>query len=195
MAAPAQHLILVKHAAPTIVPGVPAARWVLSATGRAAVAPLAARLSRYDPTTLATSDEPKARETAQGLAAALGFGGPVALDHDLREHERRASDFFQDHRAFQAAMCDLFARPEALVFGRETAAAIARFDAAIARLLASSPAGDVLVVAHGTVLTLFAALHAGLEPFPLWQSLQLPAYVVFTRPGLRWVETVSRIDG
>lgn len=193
---PARHLILVKHSLPTVVPNIPAPQWALSDAGRDRCTHLASALARYRPTTIAASDEPKARETAQLLAAELGFDGALLLDHDLREHERQPADFFPDPAAFAAAVRDLFARPQELVFGQETAAAAAaRFDAAIARTLAASPAGDVIVVAHGTVIALFAAAHAGLDPFTLWQRLQLPSFVVLALPDLRWVATVPSVAG
>jgi broad specificity phosphatase PhoE len=177
-----------------VIPAIPPSRWVLSDEGRRRCAALAARLARVAPATIAASDEPKARETAALLAAQLGFVGPLRLDHDLREHERRPTDFFDSPAAFEAAVRILFARPDELVFGRETArAAGQRFDSAVRRILADTPSGDVIVVAHGTVIALFVAAHAGLAPFPLWESLQLPSYVVLTLPGLRWVETVPGV--
>jgi broad specificity phosphatase PhoE len=190
-----RHLILIKHSAPTVIPGVPPAQWVLSDEGRRRCTALATRLARVVvPGTIAASDEPKARETAELLAAQLGFDSPVRLDHDLREHERQPADFFASQAAFEAAVQALFARPDDLVFGQETArAAGQRFDTAVRRILAGTPSGDVIVVAHGTVIALFVAAHAGLAPFPLWQSLQLPAYVVLTLPELRWVETVPSV--
>jgi broad specificity phosphatase PhoE len=189
-----RRLILIKHSLPTIIPAIPPSRWVLSDEGRRRCAALAARLARVAPATIAASDEPKARETAELLAARLGFAGPPGLDHNLREHERRPADFFDTPAAFEAAVQALFARPDELVFGQETArAAVRRFDTAVRRVLAGTPSGDVIVVAHGTVIALFVAAHASLAPFPLWQSLQLPSYVVLTLPGLRWVETVPSV--
>ena len=191
-----RHLILVKHALPTVVPGVPPAQWTLAAVGRASCAPLAGRLRAYTPALIAASDEPKAAETAQLLADALGHPAPVRHDHDLREHERTQDDFFADTASFHDAVRRLFDQPNALVFGRETATvAGARFAAAIARLLAATPTGDLIVVAHGTVISLFVAAHTGLAPFPLWRSLQLPSYVALTLPGLRHAETCTSVEG
>ncbi|MFN8536030.1 MAG: histidine phosphatase family protein [Thermomicrobiales bacterium] len=189
-----RHLILVKHALPIVVPGSPPAQWSLSDEGRASCTTLAAHLRRYYPAQIAASDEPKAAETAQLLAAALGHTSPVRHDHDLREHERRPEDFFDSTTAFHAALRRFFAQPDALVFGQETAtAAGTRFAAAIARQLAAAPGGNLIAVAHGTVISLFAAAHAGLAPFPLWQSLGLPSYVILSLPHLRHIETRATI--
>src|SRR5215212_820542 len=95
-AAPAWHLILVKHSLPTIVPGVPASEWTLSTEGRQRCDALVARLRDYTPTVIATSDEPKAAETARLLAVGLGFTESLTVDHDLREHERGVHDFIAD---------------------------------------------------------------------------------------------------
>lgn len=189
-----QHLILVKHALPTIVPGTPPAQWSLADEGRASCATLATHLRRYYPAQIAASDEPKAAETAQLLAAALGHAAPIRQDHDLREHERRPEDFFDSTTAFHNAVRRFFAQPDALIFGGETAtAAGTRFAAAIARQLAAAPGGNLIVVAHGTVISLFAAAHTGLSPFPLWQSLGLPSYVILSLPDLRHIETRAAV--
>ena len=50
-----QHLILVKHALPTIVPGTPPAQWSLADEGRASCATLATHLRRYYPAQIAAS--------------------------------------------------------------------------------------------------------------------------------------------
>lgn len=190
--APERRLILVKHALPTVVPDVPPARWELADEGRASCGVLAERLRPYHPARIAASDEPKAAETARLLAAALGHAAPVQLDRALREHERRPADFFASTADFHDAVRRFFAHPDALVFGTETAtAAGVRFAAAVHRIVAETPQGDVIVVAHGTVISLFVAAHAGIAPFPLWRSLGLPSYVVLALPGWRHVETCA----
>ena len=194
-AAPApRHLILIKHAMPMIDPAAGPAGWTLAPEGRAACARLARRLAPYPLAAIAASDEPKAAETAALLATALCFAGPNARDHDLREHERRASDFYSNQGDFEAAVRDLFARPDELVFGAETAnAARDRFAAAVARHLAATPVGDLAIVAHGTVISLFVAAHNRHDPFGLWRSLGLPSFVVLDLPTLRLSETVASI--
>ena len=191
-----RRLILVKHALPTVVPGVPPARWTLGAAGRASCALLASRLRAYNPALIAASDEPKAAETARLLADALGQTTPVRHDHDLREHERGPEDFFASNDAFHDAVRRLFDRPDERVFGRESAAvAKSRFAVAVDRLLAATPTGDLIVVAHGTVISLFVAARAGLAPFPLWRSLQPPSYVALTLPDLRRAEVCASVEG
>lgn len=193
MSAADRRLLLIKHAAPIVTPGEPPARWPLSPTGQASLGPLAAALAAYTPTAIVASDERKARETATGLAAHLGLPAPT-LDHDLREHKRGPGDFFPHPGDFTAAVRAFFAAPDTLTFGRETATeAHARFDAAVAQQLDIAPPGDLAIVAHGTVISLFVAAHAGLDPFPLWQRLGLPSFVALILPEKRLIEVVERM--
>jgi broad specificity phosphatase PhoE len=49
------------------------------------------------------------------------------------------------------------------------------------------------VVTHGTVISLFVSRRAGLDGFPLWQNLDLPALVVLRLPGFRCVNLVKSV--
>jgi 2,3-bisphosphoglycerate-dependent phosphoglycerate mutase len=195
MADPPRHLVLIKHARPVVTPGVPPTTWPLSAQGREDCAALAARLRHYRPARIVSSDERKARETAQLLARHLAFASDLPSLPGLREHARTPADFFPTQAAFEAAVQALFAQPDTLVFGQETAhQAHARFTTAIEQLLTDTPAGDLLVVAHGTVLTLLAAPYTGMDPFTFWRRLSLPAFIALALPDLRPVETVFALD-
>lgn len=182
------HLILVRHSVPAVVPGVDAASWCLSGEGRARAADLAERLAIYSLTRLVSSDEPKALETAEILAARLG-GVPVASDPALREHDRRGAPYFGKERAFQATMARFFATPEELIFGRETAAqAQERFTTAVRRVIVQSAANrDIMVVTHGTVMALYLAFLTGGNAYALWRMQTLPCYAALVLPDLRLV--------
>lgn len=170
---PTRHLILVRHSLPEIQAGVPAREWRLSEEGRARCRPLAKEIAaRFAPVAIASSDEPKAVETAELTAAALGLS--VEIEPDLREHER-PSGLMLSEAAFQATIAGFFSHPQELVYGGETASeALSRFSTGIARLLATRPVGDIVVVTHGTVMSLYCASRTGDDPFTLWQSLRLP---------------------
>jgi broad specificity phosphatase PhoE len=186
------HLILVKHSLPEIVPGEPAAAWRLSPEGRARCRPLAEKLAAYRPRIVVSSVEPKARETAEAVAATLGCGLEVVAG--LQEHERSSVPFMSKD-AFEAAVAAFFARPTELVFGEETAdLAHVRFAAAVDGVLAHHAGQTVAIVAHGTVITLFAARATGLEPLSLWKTLGLPSFVVFSLPVLRLLRVVGSVD-
>lgn len=172
-------LVLVRHSAPEMLVGVPAREWHLSAEGRRRCGPLSERLARYQPSVLASSVEPKAVETAELVAAR--FGLPVTRAEGLHEHERdRVTSL--DQATFQAQIAAFFAHPEELVLGKETASqALARFRAGLERVLRAHPDGDALVVAHGTVMTLYVAEALGIEPYPFWRRLAMPDVVELPR--------------
>jgi 2,3-bisphosphoglycerate-dependent phosphoglycerate mutase len=130
------------------------------------------RLAAYQVSAILSSAETKARETAAILAANLGL--TPGEDADLNEH-RRDNVSYLSRPDFEAAIRRLFAEPDTLVFGQETAAqAYTRFAGAAQRALVAHPTGDVALVTHGTVMTLYAERHAGVEPFAFWQALTLP---------------------
>jgi len=187
-----RRLVLVKHSLPDIDPAVPAPEWRLGEEGRRRCEPLARRLASYRPGVVVASEEPKAAETGEIVARRLDV--PFATAPGLHEHERRGVGFLET-AAFEAAVERIFARPDDLVFGEETARqAHDRFAAAIGRVLTDHPSGDVVVVAHGTVISLFVARHAAVAPFDLWRRLGLPSFVVLAVPGFGLVTVVETMD-
>jgi broad specificity phosphatase PhoE len=187
------YLIFVKHSAPAVVPGVPAREWRLSALGQQLCDRLADRLAPYRPTVVVTSREPKAEETGHYTGALLHV--PVHAADGLHEHERRTVAFLGDQEQFETTVALFFATPDTLVFGEETATqAHARFAAAVDAVLAAYPDQTVVIVAHGTVISLWLAQRAGLAPFPLWQRLGLPSFVVVTRPELEVLSIVDDVN-
>ncbi len=149
---------------------MPSEEWRLSEEGRRRCGPLAERLARYEPRVLLASSEPKARETAELVAPALGL--EVQLSDGLRETARRTVGWLAPDD-LDRGIRELFERPGEVVFGEESAAAaLARFEAAVAGLPEPS-----VVVTHGTVLSLYAAPRIGRNAYELWGSLELPDVV------------------
>ncbi len=176
-----RRLILVRHALPEIRRDVPAAAWPLSEAGRAAAAELARRITHDGVTRVFTSTEPKAAGTARALAAAWDLD--VEEVPGLQEHERPEAQWMT-REAFDGRVRELFARPAERVFGTESAdEARRRFTMALMRLVTRA-AGDVVVVSHGTVITLFVAGAAGVEPFTFWKRLEMPCAVTLALPEL-----------
>jgi broad specificity phosphatase PhoE len=166
-------LLLIRHSLPAINPQLPAEQWRLSAEGRARCAALADQASVFHPQQIISSVEPKAQETAELIAARLSL--PWRSASGLHEHERRTAPFTSTE-AFTAAVARLFARPDQCVFGEETAdQAHTRLDRALTALLMEHPRHTLAVVSHGTVIALWLSRRLGILPFPLWQSLGLPA--------------------
>ncbi len=183
------NLILIKHAKPQIETGVPAREWNLSDAGRASCVALARALRSYQPREIIHSLEPKAMQTAQLAAYELGVTSRGV--RDLHEHERDAQDFRASQAEFESAVQQLFAQPGRVVFGRESgAAACARFAHAVNGLLSDSTHAPTIVVAHGTVISLYVAqLIDQCDGFALWRALQLPSFVALDTQRRKIIET------
>jgi broad specificity phosphatase PhoE len=182
-------LVLVKHSTPEIEDTVPARDWRLSEEGRVRAERLAGILRKYKPDAIVSSVEPKAHETAHILAENLGLG--YRTFEDLHEHERTNIPFYSKED-FQAMVRESFERPDELVFGNETAnQALTRFGAAVDVVLDSHPGQAVVIVAHGTVISLFVSQVTGCEVFPLWRELGLPSFVVLDLQSGVLLETVN----
>jgi broad specificity phosphatase PhoE len=170
----------------------PAHQWRLRAEGVAGANAVAERLrsAHYRPTKIVASVEPKAAETGSIIAKRLRL--PFATADGLHEHDRRATGFLSTE-VFAARMRDLFARPDAVVFGTESASsALARFAKAVDQVV-SEETGDIVVVSHGTVISLFIASRARVDATELWAVLGLPSYVSLELPNHRIVEVIAAI--
>ena len=186
-----QSLILVKHSLPKIEPQINAHDWRLSAEGRSHCIPLAKKLAGYNPDLIVSSPEPKAWETAQIVANHLNL--PLETDADLHEHARRTVQF-DSRDGFQAAIERFFQQSEELVFGEETAEqAFQRFAGAVERVRYQHPHLNPIIVAHGTVISLFVARKCEIEPFSIWQQLGLPAYIILSLPELKLLSLISQV--
>ena len=67
----------------------------------------------------------------------------------------------------------------ALVFGSETADAChARFEQAVRSIMDQNLDKTVVIVSHGTVISLFVSRLAGVSDLSLWNDLTMPSFVV-----------------
>ena len=171
-----KYLILVKHSLPEIVEGLPAREWKLSEVGKERAQRLADQLLRYQPEVLISSVEPKAMETAEIIAEKLGL--PVYVVEGLHEHERNNVPFLPKDE-LQKAVKEFFSKPTELVFGDETAEqSHERFERAVRPVLNYYQGKTVVLVTHGTVISLFVSRLTGIHDFSLWNELGLPSFVV-----------------
>jgi broad specificity phosphatase PhoE len=109
----------------------------------------------------------------------------TATAENLHEQERQGVPHFESKRAFEAAVGRLLTGPEnELLLGSETAAqARQRFDRAVKEVLVQHSTGNIAIVSHGTVITLFlCAYHSALSPLSFWRNLKLPDYLVVYLP-------------
>jgi len=172
----AKYLILVKHSLPEILKVVPAHEWHLSEEGRERAQELAEKLIRYQPEIIVSSVEPKARETASILAENLGLEFREA--EDLHEHDR-SGELYHSKDKFQNLVRELFDKPNELIFGNETAnEALARFRQAVDIVLNSYNGNPIVLVAHGTVISLYVSWLTGCDGYTLWNELGLPSFAV-----------------
>src|SRR6266487_4239308 len=169
-------LILVKHSLPGVVEDLPAHEWKLSDEGRARVKRLSEQLTRFQPEMVVSSNEPKARETAEIIARSHQL--EVHLVEDLHEHDRSDISYLSQAE-FQASIREFFRKPDVLVFGKETMnQRHARFSRAVNSILNDHVNKTVAIVAHGTVISLFVSRLTGISELLLWNELGLPSFVV-----------------
>ena len=151
--------VYLSHPEVVIDPQVPVDRWGLSDLGRARVAALAASGALGPVTTVFSSTETKAIETAAPLAQALG--ADLRVDPKMGENDRSATGYLPEPE-FQATADAFFAAPDQSIRGWETArAAQARIVDAVRRAVAKTR-GDLLFCGHGAVGTLLYCHLAGL---------------------------------
>jgi broad specificity phosphatase PhoE len=175
-------LILVRHSAVAQIPGVPSHEWKLSADGRSLSRHFALQLAPHNLNTFITSEEAKARETGEIMAGILSL--PCQTAPGLQEHARQTMPYYERVADFTAAIAHFFAHPDELVLGEETAAqALHRFETAVQHILKAHPVGNLAIVTHGTVLSLFLHHHnPNLDVFEFWQKLTLPCAFVTAVP-------------
>ena len=171
-----KYLILVKHSLPEILEQLPAREWHLSEEGARRAGVLADKLRPYQPDVILTSVEPKAVQTAEIVANALALEMMVAPN--LHEHERSRIPFLAQE-VFESRIQEFFEKPDELVVGNETAEqAHDRFQQAVSSVLKTYADQTIIIIAHGTVISLFVSHLTGVPAFPLWKQLGLPAYLV-----------------
>lgn len=187
----AKRLILVKHSLPEILEDVPAREWHLSEAGQGLARELAGKLLIYQPEIIVSSIEPKARETAVILAEELGL--EFHEIENLHEHNRSGMMYFPSDK-FQNLVRELFDKPDELVFGNETASnALLRFHNTIERVLNLYTDKAIVVVAHGTVISLYVSWLTGCDGFVLWNELGLPSFVVLDIQSKKLIKTENLV--
>ena len=171
-----KYLILVKHSLPKIEKNRLANEWELSDAGRVLAQKLAVRLNGFQPEVVISSVEPKAKQTAEIIAAEHDL--KLRFIEGLHEHDRSKVGYLNRDQ-FQVAVRELFEDPGRLIFGSETADAChARFQRAVHSILDQNLDKTVVIVAHGTVISLFVSRLTGMSEWSLWNDLALPSFIV-----------------
>ncbi|MPZ71089.1 MAG: hypothetical protein GEU71_16425, partial [Actinobacteria bacterium] len=100
------------------------------------------------------------------------------------------SQWVETEADFVRLVEDAFARPDEVVIGNESMdAAAKRFEDSLRPRL--ERAENVMVVAHGRVISAFVANHNEIDVFELWDGLEMPALITLTRSDLRLVKVTN----
>ena len=143
----------ITHPQVAVDPGTPVTRWALSAVGRHRAEAMCRQPWVAGIRRLVSSDEVKAVQTAEVISRHVGVH--VEVRAGIGENDRSATGFVPPDR-FEVLADRFFAAPEESVEGWERAVdAQARIAAGLADLLADEAGGDVAVVGHGAVGTLW----------------------------------------
>lgn len=178
-------LILVRHAQSAPDPNLPERDWPLSELGRRQATELSPVLRELGVDALASSPFIRAVETLRPYADAADL--PIAVDEDLRE--RSLGGWLADVAEVEAAVRRMHADLDFRLEGGETGrACIARFEAALERVVAANPGRRVAVGSHGGVLGhLVARLDPTLAGVDFWRRIRNPHIFVFdARAKWRW---------
>lgn len=187
-----RHLLFVRHSLPEIEEHLDRVYWRLSAEGKRRAERIADRIATYDVKTIVASNEIKAIETGNAIAGRTGQ--PFGIDERLREHGISNEPYLAEP-AFKRLVHSFFEQPETTVFGEESAeSALRRFTDAVSEIRKKHRSGDIVLVSHGRVLSLFLAEHLQEEPFELWKRLKAPSVVVLRHPGLELEEAVYSVE-
>ncbi len=179
-------LLLIKHSNSAHNAHQPPHEWLLTEEGILRCKPLAQHIAPYNPKRLFASTMPKASNTAELVAAELD-GIPVILEPQLQEHSRKSNAPYGTVSDFQSRMKQLFAQPDELIFGDETAnQALGRFTSGVNHIIKQAqPDENIVIIAHGTVNTMFTAAHNTIDSFELWSQLALPSIIVLDLPTFK----------
>ncbi|HLO03347.1 MAG TPA: histidine phosphatase family protein [Symbiobacteriaceae bacterium] len=182
MSTSSKRLFLVRHAKTAIDPNVPVDQWLLDPKGKADLERLAALPLLGSADRIVASTEPKSLLTAGAIRAAQGLPA-VESFADLGEIHK--SNFVLNH---DEVMAQLFAEPAVSVLpGWESgAAALARFSSRLDSLVDETQ-GDLIVVTHATVISLYLAQLLGqarVDPTN-WAAIGFPDLAIINPRGRR----------
>jgi len=171
-----KQLILVKHSLPEIVENIPAREWVLSDEGRSRARMLAEKLKSDHPEIIISSVEAKAKQTAEIISEGLGL--QFGIMKGIHEHDRSGVPIHSKDE-FQSLVRRFFEQPNTLIFGNETGAqALGRFRKSVQTILESHKGRNLVIVSHGTVMSLFVSWLTRMDGYQLWKKLGLPSFMV-----------------
>jgi broad specificity phosphatase PhoE len=178
--------VLVKHSQPILDASIPAREWRLGKVGEGQALQLAERLRPFLPFRLITSTEPKAYRTCEIISEVLGL--PMSQVDDLQEIDRAALPIVSP-KIHEEINAPIFTDVDTPVLGSESArGALERFGAAVVREATRTVGTNLVIISHGTVISLFASAYNDVDAFTLWKNLECASFIVLTTPDLTVIE-------
>lgn len=188
----ADKIVLVRHAKPIVVSGQSSDSWPIGSEGKEASKALALFLSVDFGTTIWSSTETKAQETAAEIAKT--FSLKVQSDARLCEVRRPWIEDPQDYRE----VATRFLAGELIAAWEDRKAALSRISEAIEELRESHDGEYLVAVTHGLVMTLYLESigaidprsREAVDPNEFWSNLGFPdAWRIDLPRG--WLERTS----
>jgi 2,3-bisphosphoglycerate-dependent phosphoglycerate mutase len=173
-------LILVRHARSAPSADLPEEAFPLSEAGRRQALELAPVLAELGVEVLASSPYQRAIDTLQPYAGRAGL--TVTVDHDLRE--RGLGAWLTSPEAVDEAIRRMHADLDFHLEGGESGrACLARYEAALARVVAANLGRTIAVGAHGGVIGHFLAGRVSNLPTEFWRRIRNPHLFIFDAGG------------
>ncbi|MFP3882026.1 MAG: histidine phosphatase family protein [Actinomycetota bacterium] len=163
---PGRALVLIRHAMPIIDRQVPSNRWSLSDEGRRNAETLARRLDLPGDTLVVSSDELKARQTAEAVSQSFAVDprlAEVSRPWVENEYEITARWWLQGED----------------VAGWEPRASVVRRTTEALGEATTRTGSTVCVVSHGLAISTLVGEVTGADPVEFWAQLQFPDSVIF----------------
>jgi broad specificity phosphatase PhoE len=182
----------VKHGTPVLDAARPPREWLLSPRGESEAHRLAEELRPFVPYVVVASSEPKAERTAQLIASSVGQS--VRVVDGIREIDRGVLPIV-DAEAHRELNRPIFLEPTRAILGFEPAnAALERFEHSIQAEIERVPEDNIVVVSHGTVISLFVGRYNALDSFVFWCGFQCGQHVALHMYSFRLVESRQGSD-
>lgn len=157
-------LVLVRHALPLVNGDIASRDWPLSSQGRSDAEALASQLDLPAGTSVVSSDELKAKQTAEA------FSSEIVIDPRLREVRRPWVDGDYESVARR------WLKGERLD-GWETCSDVRRRMTEVADEVAARSGSIVYLVSHGLAISILVGDLADVDPVEFWSELRFPDYV------------------
>lgn len=173
-------IYFLKHAYPTLVAKTPPEKWELGIEGEVSAKIAAEHFLDQKVEYIFTSDEPKAKDTALIVASNLKMQinvVPGLGEINIAPREILSND---EHRNQNLSA---FKSPKERVLGAESAEeALERFTTAMDKILAATnPSDNLLIVAHGMVISLYLGQGNFADSAEVWPKLDCLSCVEIDR--------------